>query len=101
MNRFRPNIVLDGDDLGAYEEDHAALLARGDDLRLALVKPCTRCSIPDVDQATGRQGDEPGLTLTATRSMEVGVVFGQNAIVDARPGAVLRVGDEMTVEWSF
>lgn len=101
MDRFRPNIVLDGDDLGAYEEDHAALLARGGDVRLALVKPCTRCSIPDVDQATGQLGDEPGLTLTATRSVELGVVFGQNAIVDAPPGAVLRVGDPISVEWDF
>ncbi len=40
----------------AYEEDHAALLARGDDIRLALVKPCTRCSIPDVDQVTRAAG---------------------------------------------
>ncbi|OZI59814.1 MOSC domain-containing protein [Bordetella genomosp. 11] len=101
MDRFRPNIVLAGEDLGAYEEDHVALLARGDDIRFALVKPCTRCSIPDVDQRTGQRGDEPGLTLTATRSVELGVVFGQNAIVDARPGAVLRVGDEMSVEWNF
>ncbi|CAM3710798.1 MOSC domain-containing protein [Bordetella sputigena] len=101
MDRFRPNIVLDGDDLGAYEEDHIALFARGDDIRLAVVKPCTRCSIPDVDQATGRQGDEPGLTLTATRSMDMGVVFGQNAIVDARPGAILRVGDQISAEWKF
>ncbi|AOB30719.1 molybdenum cofactor biosysynthesis protein [Bordetella sp. H567] len=101
MDRFRPNIVLAGDALAAYEEDHAALLARGDDIRLALVKPCTRCSIPDVDQATGQRGDEPGLTLTATRSAEVGVVFGQNAIADARPGAALRVGDAISVEWDF
>jgi uncharacterized protein YcbX len=101
MDRFRPNIVLDGDDLAAYEEDHLSLLARGEDLRLALVKPCTRCSIPDVNQATAAQGDEPGLTLTATRSMELGVVFGQNAIVDARPDTVLRVGDEISAEWNF
>ncbi|ARP80983.1 MOSC domain-containing protein [Bordetella genomosp. 8] len=101
MDRFRPNVVLDGDDLGAYDEDHIALFARGDDIRLAVVKPCTRCSIPDVDQATGRAGDEPGLTLTATRSLDLGVVFGQNAIVDACPGAILRVGDPISAEWKF
>ncbi|ANN66352.1 MOSC domain-containing protein [Bordetella bronchialis] len=101
MNRFRPNIVLDGDDLAAYDEDHLALLARGEDVRMALVKPCTRCSIPDVDQRSGRRGDEPGITLTATRSTDLGVVFGQNAIVDARPGAILRVGDAISAEWNF
>jgi uncharacterized protein YcbX len=101
MNRFRPNIVLAGDELGAYDEDHTALLTCGDGIRLALVKPCTRCSIPDVDQDTGARGDEPGITLTATRSVDLGVVFGQNAIVDAQPGAVLRVGDDVSVEWNF
>jgi uncharacterized protein YcbX len=101
MNRFRPNIVLAGDELGPYEEDHLALLACGKDIRLAVVKPCTRCSIPDVDPETGERGDEPGMTLTATRSVDLGVVFGQNAIVDAGPGAVLRVGDPVSVEWNF
>ncbi|ARP88732.1 MOSC domain-containing protein [Bordetella genomosp. 9] len=101
MDRFRPNIVLDGDDLGAYEEDHLALLTCGEGVRLALVKPCTRCGIPDVDQESGERGDEPGLTLTATRSADIGVVFGQNAIVHAGAGARLRVGDPVTLEWAF
>lgn len=101
MNRFRPNIVVGGDDFGAYDEDHTALLTCGDAIRMAFVKPCTRCSIPDVDPLTGDRGDEPGMTLTATRSFDVGVIFGQNAIVDAPPGAMVRVGDPLSVEWDF
>jgi uncharacterized protein YcbX len=101
MNRFRPNIVFAGDTLDAYEEDNTALFTCGDGIRLAIVKPCTRCRIPDVDEDTGARGDEPGMTLTATRSVELGVVFGQNAIVDAPAGAVLKVGDSVTVEWDF
>jgi uncharacterized protein YcbX len=101
MDRFRPNIVIGGADFAPYDEDHTALLTCGDAVRMALVKPCTRCSIPDVDQATGARGDEPGMTLTATRSFDLGVVFGQNAIVDAPPGATLRVGDPVTAELDF
>ncbi|OZI30252.1 MOSC domain-containing protein [Bordetella genomosp. 10] len=99
MDRFRPNIVIEGG-LQAYEEDHIASLAAGA-VRMALVKPCTRCAIPDVDQATGQRRDEPGLTLAATRMLAPGVVFGQNAIVAAPAGAVLRVGDAVEVEFDF
>jgi uncharacterized protein YcbX len=99
MNRFRPNIVLEGE-WPSYDEDHTALVCIGD-VRLALVKPCTRCSIPDVDQATGIRHDEPGFTLMATRSFDVGVVFGENAIVSAPAGATLRVGDSAEVELDF
>ena len=98
MNRFRPNIVLDG--LEAYDEDHLAMLACGE-ARFALVKPCTRCAVPDVDQLTARRGEAVGRTLAAYRSREAGVVFGQNAVVQAGPGAVLRVGDEVRADWAF
>jgi len=99
MDRFRANIVLHGE-LPAYEEDHVALLRIGD-VGIALVKPCTRCSIPDVDQATGKRHDEPGRTLRATRSFDAGVMFGVNGIVAAPPGAVLRVGEPVEVEIDF
>jgi uncharacterized protein YcbX len=99
MNRFRPNIVLEGD-WPAYDEDHTALASIGA-VRLAFVKPCSRCSIPDVDQATGERHDEPGFTLTATRSFDAGVIFGQNAIVSAPAGAVVRVGDAAEAELDF
>ncbi|ALM83761.1 MOSC domain-containing protein [Bordetella sp. N] len=99
MDRFRANIVIEGE-LDAYDEDHLASLCVGD-VRMALVKPCTRCSIPDVDQATGERHDEPGLTLAATHRMDLGVIFGQNAIVAAPAGAVLRVGDAVEAEFDF
>jgi hypothetical protein len=99
MDRFRPNVVLEGD-WAAYEEDHTVLVDLGA-VRLAFVKPCARCPIPNVDQATGQRHDEPGLTLTATRSFDDGVIFGQNAIVCAPAGAVLRVGDAAEVELDF
>lgn len=100
MDRFRPNIVLEGEDWAAFEEDVTVTVDFGH-VRVALVKPCTRCSVPDVDQSTAVPRQEPGLTLAAYRKLEIGVVFGQNGIVDARDGATLRVGDSAEVELDF
>ncbi|WP_144638493.1 MOSC domain-containing protein [Bordetella genomosp. 13] len=99
MNRFRPNIVVQGD-WPAFEEDYTAAITAGA-ARLAFVKPCTRCPVPDVDQATAVRGDEPGRTLAGYRQLEVGVVFGQNAIVAGQDRVCLRVGDPVDVELDF
>jgi uncharacterized protein YcbX len=92
MDRFRPNLVLDG--LVAYGEDTVGDLATGD-IRLRPVKPCARCSVTTVDQATGIvSGDEPLSTLKTYRWNEAlrGVTFGQNVVVVAGAGARLEVG---------
>src|SRR5690606_25349154 len=47
MNRFRPNIVIQG--LPAYEEDYLAGMRVGD-TTFAFVKRCARCPIPNIDQ---------------------------------------------------
>ena len=97
IERFRPNIVLDG--LDAYDEDHLAGL-QADDMILAVVKHCTRCNRPTVDPATAQVGIEPGRTLAAQRSFEAGILFGVNAVVSAAEG-VLRVGDTFTPEYAI
>jgi uncharacterized protein YcbX len=54
MARFRPNLVLGGvDPHGEDQLDEIVFAAVEGTVRLKLVKPCTRCSIPDVDPATG------------------------------------------------
>ena len=68
---------------------------------MAFVKPCTRCSIPDIDQRSAQQFDEPGRTLASYRNLEIGVVFGQNAILDAPAQARLKVGDAVRIELDF
>jgi len=96
MNRFRPNVVIDG--VEAYGEDAIRELRAGP-VALRLVKACTRCTIPTTDQATAeRHPEEPLRTLRGYRLDERlrGVTFGQNAIVIAGAGAPLRVGEKLT-----
>ena len=99
MDRFRPNIVVQGE-WEAFEEDHTAMIEAAG-VKMAFVKPCTRCSIPDIDQNTAQQHEEPGRTLAGYRNLDIGVVFGQNAILDAPEGARLKVGDEVGIELDF
>lgn len=103
--RFRPNLVLDG--LAAWEEDHVdeiAITTPEGALRLKLVKPCVRCTIPGVDPATGVQGTEPGDTLAGFRAdarMKGGITFGMNAIVLEGIEHTLRVGQTARITLAF
>jgi uncharacterized protein YcbX len=100
MNRFRPNIVLDG--VGPYEEDYMEALA-GNGVRLKPVKPCPRCPIPSIEQTTGEFGPDPLDILSQYRDDERtgGVVFGQNMVVLEGQGQMLKVGQEFEPEWNF
>ena len=99
MERFRPNLVIDG--VGAYDEDRIHEL-RINGVTLRMVKPCSRCAITTTDQQTGEvDGVEPLRTLKEYRwdRQLRGVLFGQNAIVVRGAGERLRVGDEFSVSW--
>jgi uncharacterized protein YcbX len=57
MERFRPNIVLEGD--GTWQE------LRAREAILEYARPCGRCEVTTIDQASGaRRGPEPQRTLT-------------------------------------
>lgn len=105
MERFRPNIVLDG--LQAFDEDHIdEIVLTTDDgpVRLKLVKPCARCTIPDVDPATAATGHEVGDTLAGYRAdarVDGGITFGMNAIVLEGFERSLRVGQTATATLNF
>jgi uncharacterized protein len=97
MDRFRPNIVVAGDD--AWAEDEWARLRIGQ-VEMDLTKPCARCSVTTVDQMQGiRTGKEPLRTLAGFRFLQVpgisGVIFGQNAI--PRVLGRITVGQEVEV----
>jgi uncharacterized protein YcbX len=99
MERFRPNLVLDGVD--AYDEDRIHELRSGG-FAIRMVKACTRCSITTTDQQRGAvDGVEPLATLKTYRhDRELkGVIFGQNAIPASGVGSTLRVGQTFEVVW--
>jgi uncharacterized protein YcbX len=100
MERFRPNVVIDG--VAAFDEDRIHELRAGE-VTLRLVKPCARCSITTTDQRIGEvDGVEPLRTLKEYRFDRTlrGVTFGQNAIVTAGAGSHLHVGDRFNITWN-
>lgn len=101
MNRFRPNLVIDG--IEAFEEDFADSFAIGE-ARLKPVKPCPRCPIPSVDQATGVPGPDPLDILRSYRTkpaMDDAICFGMNSIVTEGDGTRLQVGQPVTMTLAF
>lgn len=100
MNRFRPNLVVDG--LDAYAEDHLGAIVCGE-VKLQLVKPCVRCQITATDQASAQVGTEPLRTLAGYRHDPRfgGITFGMNAILLAGAGSSLTVGAATEIEWAF
>ncbi len=106
MDRFRPNIVVTGCD--AYAEDQWSNIRVGDAVFRA-TKPCERCVITTVDQATGEfDGKDPLKTLASYRMAKdvipdryesIGmngnaVLFGQNLIGETI-GSTIAVGDDV------
>jgi uncharacterized protein YcbX len=95
LDRFRPNLVVDG-----WPEPHTEDLLRRftvGDAELGYTKLAIRCAVTLVDQSTGaKAGPEPLRTLARYRRAAAGgVAFGSKFAV-VRPGT-LRVGDEVAV----
>jgi uncharacterized protein YcbX len=82
MERFRPNVVLEGD--GDWRELH------GEEVVLQFAKPCGRCEVTTIDQATGAvRGPEPLRTLSERFEGNFGLYYRV-----ARAGA-LRLGERL------
>lgn len=99
MNRFRPNVVLEG--LAPFDEDRIHELVDGP-IRLQMARPCTRCKIVTTDQITGEvPGMEPLTTLRTFRwNKELpGIMFGHYAVVADGIGCRLRVGQRLEIQW--
>ncbi len=105
MRRFRPNLVIDGID--AFDEDHLDIITvqtEGAPLVLKLVKPCTRCSVPDVnpdDASTSHAVADTLATFRADARVDGGLTFGMNAVIVSGSDAVLRVGQHGSASWHF
>jgi uncharacterized protein len=106
MQRFRPNIVIDGLD-DAHGEDFIDTLtieSADGPVVIKLVKPCGRCTIPDVNPATAEQGHSVADAMRAYRANQrIGgaLAFGQNAVIVSGVGHRLRVGAAVKAELAF
>ncbi|MGW7024409.1 MOSC domain-containing protein [Streptomyces decoyicus] len=98
MDRFRPNVVVDGWDVPQTEDRARRVTVGGGELGFA--KLAVRCAVTLVDQRTGdKAGPEPLRTLASYRRVpEGGVAFGSKFSV-LGTGKV-AVGDAFEVtEW--
>ncbi len=93
MDRFRPNIVFTGGE--AFQEDQMQQFTINK-LNFYGVKPCARCPVVTVDQASGIAGKEPLKTLAGYRKKNNKVYFGQNLIHDGE--GTISINDELIIK---
>ncbi|MFF4248535.1 MOSC domain-containing protein [Streptomyces sp. NPDC001822] len=92
MNRFRPNIVVDG--VEPWDEDGWRRISVGE-VVFRVAKPCGRCVVTTTDQRTAERGKEPLRTLARHRRSGRDLLFGQNLVPEGT--GVIRVGDPVRV----
>jgi len=90
MERFRPNIVVEGCEPHAEDDWHRI---RIEGIGFRVVKSCARCVVTTIDQSTGERGREPLRTLSTYRTVDGQVLFGRNLVHEDR--GTLRVGDSV------
>lgn len=96
MKRFRPNIVVGGPSLNAFDEDGWARTQIGD-AQFDFVSACTRCKMTRVDPWTGdTHTNEPTDTMQTYRAVKKEMYFGQN-LTSCSVGTVVRVGQPVRV----
>jgi uncharacterized protein YcbX len=88
MERFRPNLVIDG--VAPYAEDELEGFRIGN-VWFEGRKRCARCVLTTVDPDTGEAGAEPLRTLRSYRADDGRVLFGMNLV--HRGEGTVRVGD--------
>jgi uncharacterized protein YcbX len=105
IERFRPNIVLAG--LEAHDEDRLELVRIATDageVQLRPVKPCSRCTIPNIDPATAQSDPAVADALQSYRRdpvLDGAVSFAMNAIIVAGVDSTLRIGQPVAASIRF
>lgn len=105
IERFRPNLVLDG--LEAHDEDRLDVIriaTEGGEVQLRPVKPCARCPIPNIDPVTAEVDPAVTDTLQGYRRNELvggSPTFGMNAIIVTGVEQTLRVGQAASADYRF
>ncbi|GAB3292388.1 MOSC domain-containing protein [Parahaliea aestuarii] len=92
MNRFRPNFVVSGCE--PFAEDSWRRIRIGA-LEFDVAKPCARCAIPSIDQASGQRDPHINRALAAFRRFDREILFGQNLLY--RDAGIVQVGDAVSV----
>ncbi|MFF7178645.1 MOSC N-terminal beta barrel domain-containing protein [Streptomyces sp. NPDC008121] len=92
MDRFRPNVVLDG--TAPWAEDDWTRLAIGE-VTFRVARSCGRCVVTTTDQTTAERGREPLRTLARHRKDGNRLIFGQNLVPEHT--GTLRTGDEVKI----
>lgn len=92
MDRFRPNIVVEGGT--PFQEDEWNEISIGS-ARFKITKPCARCVVTTIDQETAVKGKEPLKRLSTYRKVNGDVYFGQNMIL--LEGSNIQVDDTISL----
>lgn len=98
-DRFRPNVVIAG--VQAHDEDSMqSMLVQtpSGPIECALVKPCPRCQIPNIDPQTAISDSSITEVLSTYRqqpSMDQAICFGMNGTVRSGAGRLLQVGQSL------
>lgn len=93
MERFRPNLVVDGD-LDPFVEDTWATVRVGA-VELRASELCDRCAVVTLDPETRRFGQEPLRSLAKHRRWDGRTWFGIRLVPTT--GGTVRVGDPVEV----
>lgn len=92
MERFRPNVVVDGDT--PFAEDEWTSVVVGD-VRFRVAKPSDRCVMTTIDLESLRTSKEPIRTLARHRQVDHKTLFAVNLIPETT--GRISVGDEVIV----
>ncbi|WJV50489.1 MOSC domain-containing protein [Streptomyces flavofungini] len=92
MNRFRPNVVVEG--VAPWAEDDWSRLAIGA-VEFRVARKCARCVVTTTDQRTAERGKEPLRTLARHRRSGDRLLFGLNLIPEST--GTIRIGDQLKI----
>ncbi|WP_127792192.1 MOSC domain-containing protein [Agromyces sp. LHK192] len=98
VERFRPNLVIDGDPRAPFAEETWELVRIGG-VRFRVLGPCDRCVMTTIDPETLETGKEPIRTLARHRRRDGKTWFGIWLVpeLEASDVDVLDVGDPVEV----
>ncbi|MGW8686141.1 MOSC domain-containing protein [Streptomyces sp. NPDC055817] len=92
MDRFRPNVVVDG--TAPWAEDDWSRIAIGA-VTFRITKKSGRCVVTTTNQSTSERGKEPLRTLARHRRFGDQLCFGTNLVPETT--GTVRIGDAITI----